>query len=325
VTFFEHITKLTYSVSFFNLLDFWAGIMSSTAVFHRGGDEPALFARLAACSSVSVISESFKTDMPSLRRADLRNLTLKEVLQLNPICAYTANQSTEHDQFVIKNGQLIVSLTPESDTQFGLVSNEKSRAKGQYTYDVRKLNKRVLWALDNTITAKYDFYVHSESNEVVKPSSRSLRIAVPPLEYKISRKRPSQEPEMKKDVDIDLLGFDDWATEFVEWAGLAVMNPQLLADQNGGVDSAICNYFHPQNSTMQNVAILKFQGPFLASQVLELWNSLLDWSVLVANGVPQVGDRPLKGGHHKPRAGRFDNSGAVLISNPRSHFHFRGY
>lgn len=301
--------------------------MSSPAFFHREGDVQALFSRLGACQSVVIVTDEVPENLPDLTGAERRRLTLKELLAVNPVCAYTADANSEHDQFVISNNRLVVRLTAQSDSEFGFVSNEKSKAKGHYTYDLSvPLNKRVRWALDNTVMKPYDFLVHSSHNPKITPRSRALRIAMPPLEYAVSKKRTRAESEnlSSESEDLDLLGFDDWASEFVEWAGLVVLNPQLLAENNGGVDPAICNYFAPEGSQMQNVAVVQYLGPVLAADVEELYKYLSKSSVLIVTGVPQLIDRPLKGGHHKPKPAKADKNGAILLPNNRF-FEFSGY
>lgn len=200
-------------------------------------------------------------------------ITLEEASKSELAISVPRNDS--HDTFLVKNSKVYLLLTPESFAAFGLDGSRiqiGSPAITRYlaVYDLKQPGKRLerlKWAFENTITQKYEFwFTTSNVSSDSTVSSKVVDIGVPNL------RTPSDG------------AFQDWANAVIEWIGLCVLNPNLLA-RNSAPDPVLCAFYPYDDVNYQPVAVTHASGLFSSEYMEKLWSEVdSEWAVLHVEG-----------------------------------------
>lgn len=223
---------------------------------------------IVKCATILSPSEHDFTD---IRKSTPVCSTVGELLSNQFLYAISLAGRNGDDSIFVTKEKIVMLLSPESFASFGL-DGKKVDSKYLVMYELNSpgnRGKRLDWALKNTVLEKYDFIVFTDEHEAAKTRTRILDLLVPPLEP----------VEGTEDED----SFADWSNSVLEWIALAVLSPQLLALNNGGVDLSLCNFNQPGGGQRCPVSVTSTTNSGLTSgDIQSIWEILKqhEWAVM---------------------------------------------
>lgn len=243
------------------------------------------------------------------------------------------------NSFALVDNSLYVSLNPETYRRAGLTGKfdrpkKSSHGADKYfkQYDLYELHKgdgkRLLWALENTLTdvIEFGFAFQDLDKSLLSEIEDYFKLEAIDLEKSIINKniqiydnisttipefvRPSLSTKFlnddeKKNYDQEVL--QEWAVQLNEWTQLVSLNSYCLQDDHI-VDNYICSY-SPQYSRRQpkvsgektSITVLTWSGGLIPRKyIVDLFNSMCSvknsWATLSVHGYQ---DTPVSWGSRK--------------------------